>query len=272
MSEDFEHTGRIIEDEIRIEAPAEDVYAAWADPNEITGWFLGRMDGEMEPGETVTWLWDEDHPGQRQRVLVADAPHRFVTEMELPEGVSYLEVTIEQEGGHSVLRLVQSGFGEGPEWDDQFEGMLSGWMIALGILKLFVERYRSRPRHEVLVLRDADYDTSALLDLQRTEQGLARWLSRSGAPGEVGEPVRLVLGNGSTLTGTVLRTTACETLWSWDEIEGVVELKAFRGSEWGSKVGVRISSWLDRADEVAELAGWLEDAVAKLASVSVGAV
>lgn len=265
---EFEHSGRLIEDEVRIEASPEDVYRAWADPETITAWFLGRMEGRMEEGETVEWYWDESDPGMTHRVVVAEPPHRLVTRMELPQGVSYLEVTIEQEGGHSVLRLVQSGFGEGPEWDDEYEGMLSGWMIALAILKFFAERYFGRKRREIVVLADASFDREEILELQRSEGGLSRWLTRSGAPGEeVGKPVRLVLENGRTLTGTVLRNTSQETLWSWDEIEGVVELKAFRGAAWGSKVGIRISSWMETAADLAELEGWLTSVVGKLASV-----
>jgi uncharacterized protein YndB with AHSA1/START domain len=266
MSEsDFEHTGRVIRDEIRIEAPADAVYRAWSDPETISAWFVGRMEGRMEPGETVTWSWADEDPGMRQRVLLADAPRRFVTEMELPQGASVLEVVIEQDGGHSVVRLVQSGFGEGPEWDDEFEGMLSGWMMALGVLKLFVERYLGRQRREILVLGDAPFDREGIVELQRTEQGLARWLSRSGSVGRaVGEPVKLVLDDGRTLTGTVLRTTRWETLWSWDEIDGVVEIKAFRAAQWGSKVGVRISSWLGDAAELADVEGCLTTAVERL--------
>jgi uncharacterized protein YndB with AHSA1/START domain len=263
--EEFEHTGRIIRDEIRVEAPADVVYRAWSDPETIAAWFVGRMDGRMEPGETVTWRWADEDPGMRQRVLLADAPHRLVTEMELPRGVSVLEVVIEQEGGHSVVRLVQSGFGEGPEWDDEFEGMLSGWMMALGVLKLFLERYPGRTRREILVLGDAPFDQEGVVELQRSDEGLARWLSRSGSAGRaVGEPVKLVLDDGRTLTGTVLRTTRWETLWSWDEIEGVVEIKAFRAARWGSKVGVRISSWLQDAAELTDLEGWLTKTVERL--------
>lgn len=270
MSEngEFEHSGRVIRDEMRIAAPPEAVYRAWCDPESITGWFLGRMEGRMEAGETVTWYWDTEGPGVSQRVLVADAPHRIVTAMDLPQGVSYLEVTIEQEEGHSVLRLVQSGFGEGPEWDDEYESMLSGWMVALAVLKFFAKRYMGRGRREILVLRDAPFDREVVLELQRTEGGLAQWLTRSGAPGDaVGEPVRLVLENGTTLTGTVLRNTAYETLWSWDEIEGVLEIKAFRGANWGSKVGIRVSSWMGDLAELADIEGWLTTVVGKLVDV-----
>lgn len=267
-NKEFEHSGRMIRDEIRIAAPPEAVYRAWSDPRTVTAWFVGRMEGRMEAGETVTWRWDDAGPGMSQRILVADPPHRLVTAMDLPQGVSYLEVTIEQDEGHSVLRLVQSGFGEGADWDDQYESMLSGWMVALAILKFFVERYLDRKRREIVVLADASFDREEVLELQRSEGGLARWLTRSGAPGDaVGKPVRLVLENGMTLSGTVLRNTSYETLWSWDEIEGVVELKAFREANWGSKVGIRISSWLEDAAELADIEGWVRAVVGKLATV-----
>lgn len=265
---EFEHSGRVIRDEVRIAATPEAIYRAWSDPQSITGWFLGRMEGRMEAGETVDWYWDSTGPGMSQRVLVADAPHRIVTEMDLPQGVSYLEVTIEQEGGHSVLRLVQSGFGEGPEWDAEYESMLSGWMVALAVLKVFAEHYLGRRRREILVLRDVPFDREGVLELQRTQEGLAQWLTRSGEPGEaVGKPVRLVLENGTTLTGTVLRNTSYETLWSWDEVDGVLEIKAFRGARWGSKVGIRVSSWMEEVAELADVEGWLTTVVEKLVEV-----
>jgi hypothetical protein len=76
-----------------------------------------------------------------------------------------------------------------------------------------------------------------------------------------------VLENGAVLTGTVLRHTSQETLWSWDEIDGVVEIKAFRGARWGSKVGLRVSSWMEDAAELADLEGWLTSVVGKLTDV-----
>ena len=265
---DIQHTGRVIRDEIRIDAPAEEVYHAWADPEAISAWFMSRMEGRLEVGETVEWFWDNTGTGMSQKVLVADAPHRFVTEVALPQGVSYMEVTIEQEGGHSVLRIVQSGFGEGPDWDDQYEGMASGWMLTLGMLKLYLERYRGRPRRELLALGDAPYEQTRLHVLQRSGPGLAEWLTRSGAPGSAeGDEVRLELQNGKTLTGTVLRTTPYEALWSWDEIEGVLELKAFRGAYWGSKVGLRVSSWRQDPSVLTDLEGWLKHVVQRLTEV-----
>ena len=264
------HTGRSIRDEIRIGARPEIVWQAWADPARVPCWFADRAEGEMEAGNTVTWYWDNGHEQMAHRVLLAEPPRRLVLEHDLPEGLTYIEVTIEQEGGQSVLRLVQSGFGEGPEWDERFDGMASGWMVALAILKHFAERYFERRRTEILVLQDAKFDREELLGLQRTAGGLGRWLSRSAEVGSsVGEPVKIVFENGQTLTGQVLRQTPYETLWSWDEIDGVLEIKAFRGVHWGSKVGIRVMSWLDDVSSLSGMDEWLGKAVTALVATLV---
>jgi uncharacterized protein YndB with AHSA1/START domain len=265
---DAKHTGREIRDEVLIEAPPEAVYRAWSDPELVPGWFVSKVEGRMEAGETVYWSFGVDSGGMTHRILKAEPPRQIVMELDTAEGPTRLEITIEQKGGHSLLRLVQSGFGEGPEWDDQYEGMLSGWMLALAVLKHFAERYFERKRTQILVLEDAQYDRDRVLELQRTSEGLSRWLSRSGsAGGNVGDPVRLELANGRWLTGTVLRATKQETLWSWDEIDGVLEIKAFRGAAWGSMVGVRIVSWMDDVSELADLKDLLGAAVGKLATL-----
>ena len=259
------HTGRVIREEVRIDVPPETLYRAWSDPEALASWFVGEMKGRMKEGETVTWHWGAREPGMTHRVLLVEPPHRLVTEMPLAQGPCILDVTIEEVEGGSRLRLIQSGMGEGPEWDDQYESMLSGWMIALAILKFVAKRYLGRPRREIVVLAEASFDRDEVARLQRTEEGLSRWLTRSGAPGEVeGRPVRLELEDGRTLTGTVLRTTPTETAWSWEEIDGVVELKAFRTPRWGSRIGLRVSSWMEDLSELTDLEETLSTSVEKL--------
>ncbi len=40
-------------------------------------------------------------------------------------------------GGTCVVRLVNSGFGAGPEWDDQVESTREGWRRCLRVLQLY---------------------------------------------------------------------------------------------------------------------------------------
>ena len=264
----FPHEGRVIRDDIRIDASPEDIWRAWVDPECVPQWFVERAKGEMEVGKTFEWLWDEAGEAAVNHVLSVEPPRRLLLRHDLPEGPTYLEITIEQEDGQSILRLVQSGFGDGRLWDEQYDGMASGWMLALAVLKIFAERYLNRQRTEIMVLRESPFDREGLLTLQRTQDGLGRWLTSKADIGtKVGEPVTVVFQNGHTLTGRVLRQTPYETSWSWEEIDGILEFKAFRGEHWGSQVGVRVMSWLEDTSALDGLHPWLKQAVETLVDV-----
>jgi hypothetical protein len=52
--------------------------------------------------------------------------------------VTALELLVEaRSGGTCVVRLVNSGFGPGPEWDEQVESTREGWRRCLRILALY---------------------------------------------------------------------------------------------------------------------------------------
>ena len=89
------HTGRAIEDEIRIEAPADAVWQAIADSSQVPNWFAHEAEGRLEAGETVAWSWKG---GERMafQVLEAQGPERVALELSFPGGASVLEITIEQ--------------------------------------------------------------------------------------------------------------------------------------------------------------------------------
>ena len=69
---EIRHQGRTIEGEIRIDAPAEVVWQAWADPARVPAWFVDRAEGRMEVGSTVQWFWDSTDEGMTHRVLAAE--------------------------------------------------------------------------------------------------------------------------------------------------------------------------------------------------------
>ena len=55
------------------------------------------------------------------------------------------EWTIEaRDGGTCIVRLVNSGFGAGEEWDAQYDGMSEGWQLFLLNLRLHMEHFRGR--------------------------------------------------------------------------------------------------------------------------------
>jgi uncharacterized protein YndB with AHSA1/START domain len=272
MTQKYEHKGRIIRAEMRTTATAQQAWEAWADPEKIAGWFVDRATGEAKPGETMTWFFDSFGFVQPLRVVDATPGSLFVLKWEPPPGQGYpgiLEVTIARGGGETLLRLVNSGFREGAQWDDEYEGTNSGWQVALALLKEYLEHFYGRPKRTEMVLRPAAFVRGGVREYFVTAPKMAKWLTKAGAEsglGKVGDPCRLHLRDGGTVTGRVLAITESEAALSWDEIGGTVELKAFAMGPQ-RMVGVRVMSWKLDADAVKKVASQLEPAVARLAAI-----
>ena len=241
----LEHHGRILEAEIRTTATPEQVYEAWADPEKIAQWFVDRAEGTAEPGGTSTWFFDKFNFRIPYEVLHAEPGKRFAIRWNAPPGRSagLHEVTITKEGGLTVMRMIESGFREGAEWDEEYEGTASGWHMALAVLKHYLEHYFGKPRSSFLAMKPAEYTFERLLPLHRTASGLQKWLTTSGAFGEAGGRFQMQLKEGESVTGVVLAKGKRETALSWEEIDGALELKGFsmgpqkmicvRGCGWG---------------------------------------
>jgi uncharacterized protein YndB with AHSA1/START domain len=268
------HRGRQLVVEMRTRATPQEVYEAWADPEEIARWFVdsSRLDtarGKAEVGSIFTWIFEKFGYEIPYEVVAADPGRRFALGGEAPKsGPFLLEVTIEREGGETLVTLVNSGFLDGAEWDEEFEGIVSGWTNALAALKLYLEKYRGRPKTAILAMKPTGHDDpySRLLPYYATAEGLNRWLTTSAQIGEVGEPCSLRFASGRRLTGRVLTKTAWEMALSWEEIHGMLELKGFRFPGAGKVVGARVLSWDMPQGEAAALEKDLEGALERLAA------
>jgi uncharacterized protein YndB with AHSA1/START domain len=259
--------GRVIRKELRTSASPEQVWRAFADPEVLAQWFVDRATGSAQPGETITWYFDGFGIEAPQQVMEAEPGKRLVmrSKWDAASTVPWqiLDIRIAREGGETVLRLVHSGFAEGAAFEEEYDGVDSGWSIVLASLKHYLENWSGKPKSEVLAIRTAAFEYEDLRPLQRTGSGLSRWLTQKGVLGDVGSPVRLVLRSGRALTGRVLAMTRSECLWSWDEVNGVLELKSFGGG--GTRMlGVRAALWNASPVLVAELQRELDEAVDRL--------
>ena len=262
----LEHHGRRLKLEMRTSATPEQVYEAWADPERISHWFTDRAHGEARPGGTMTWIFEEF--GYEIPYLVADAVpgERFALGGELPGRPPFLlEVTLARDGGETVLTLVNSGFLEGGSWDDEFEGVHSGWTLALAILKHYLEHHLGQPKSVVLALADARFEYEQLLPCLTRASGLASWLTTAGDVGAVGDRCVLDLRDGGRLSGRVLAKSRREVALSWEETGGVFEMKGFTMGP-SRKVGLRVTLWGPQREQAAALKERLMPALARLAS------
>lgn len=262
----IEHKGRIIRAEIRTTATPEQAYEAWADPEKIAQWFTDKAEGRVEAGATITWIFEKFNYRIPYEVLIAQPGEKFAIRWNPPPGMSagILEVTISKEGGETVIRVVNSGFREGAEWNEEFEGVDSGWRISLGLLKHYLENYYGRARASFMAMRPAEFSFDQVISFHRTGSGLRKWLTTSGEFGETGEHFSLQLQEGGRVSGRVLAKTRRETALAWNEIHGVLELKAF--SMGPQRVlCVRACGWGLAEERAVELERIMERALERLA-------
>jgi uncharacterized protein YndB with AHSA1/START domain len=267
-TEPIDHKGRIVRAEIETSATPQQAWEAWADPEKIAHWFVDRASGEAKPGGSMTWFFDEFGYVLPYKVVDAEPGKLFVLKWEAPQGgpVGILEVTIERRGGATLIRLVNSGFREDAAWNDEYEGVVSGWKMSLAILKYYLENHFGHAKTALLIMRPAAFGYDQLHTYFSDPAKLALWLTKSGAIGKAGDACRLELRDGGMLTGRVLADTRREITVSWKEIGGTLELKGFAiGPQ--RVVGVRCISWEMNPEERKRLERQLSAAVDRLAAL-----
>jgi uncharacterized protein YndB with AHSA1/START domain len=254
---------------MRTPAPPDQVWRAFADPQILEQWFVDRASGSATPGDTITLYWDSFGIAAPQEVVAAVPDELLVlrSKWDVASDAPWqiLEIRIAREGGETVLRLVHSGFAEGAEFEEEYDGVDSGWSIVLASLQYYLAHYWGHPKVEAVAMREVQFEWDQLRTLQRTGSGLARWLTTRGVVGDAGSPLHLVLRSGRSLTGRVLATSKSECLWSWEEVRGVVELKAYRAA--GQRMlGMRVAMWDGKEELRAALQREIDEAVDRLAA------
>ena len=263
-SHKLQHTGRSIEKHIETDATPQQAWEAWADPEKIAGWFVDRAKGEAVEGGDIVWSFERFNYHIPYKVIASDPGRRFAIAFEGGGRSGLLEVDIETSGGRTRVRLVNSGFDEGAEWDAEYEGVDSGWQMALACLGEYLARGVREARGQFFAARPAEVDFGVMPHFHREAEGLSRWLTREGALGPVGSPCSLVLQDGTPVTGRVLTHTRFESAVSWDEVDGVLLLKAFKMGPGPKNVCVHGWGWGLAAERAQELERFFESALERL--------
>jgi len=253
---------------LRTSASPEQVYRAWADPEILAQWFPDEAYGEAAPGEELVHVWRDFGMELRHRVVEAVPNERLVLEGTSPMGFEFLqEIRIERDGDETVLRLVHSGFGPDADLSEELDGVDSGWRLALSTLRHYLEAHFGVARTSAaLIVRPADFEWEQAARFFRDEERLARWLTHSGSIGPEGSRCRLEIVGAGPLSGRVLAVTGREVAVSWEELPGILELKAFGAARGQRMVGVRLSSWGAPRERLVPALDGLRPAVERLAA------
>jgi uncharacterized protein YndB with AHSA1/START domain len=140
--------------DLTVEVPGtpEQVWEAVASGPGITAWFVpAKVDGRVDG--TVELDFGPGYGTETARITAWDPPRRFVAEV-ASEGrpVFATEWLVEaRDGGTCVVRLINSGFGGGADWDAEYDATQAGWRLFLYNLRLFLTHFPGQRCASVLV-------------------------------------------------------------------------------------------------------------------------
>jgi hypothetical protein len=125
--------------EISVGAPADTVWQALRDPEQIANWF--GWDAETLAEEIQYIFFDHS---------VTDEAKRTITSEEFPGGiVDRIEVQAADSG--AVVRVVRSGAAPEGGWDAVYDDIIEGWITFFQQLRFLVERHPGGKRRTVFL-------------------------------------------------------------------------------------------------------------------------
>ena len=146
--------------EIAIAASEEAVWKAIADGEELTRWFVDAATVEPGVGGSFKLSWggaetggsriDVWEPNRRLRVTLK--PFEMGAAKYDGQTPIVEEYTIERRDGKTVLRLVESGVPNTPEWDGFYDGTNSGWPQFFRTMRHYLEHHAGKPRTTITVV------------------------------------------------------------------------------------------------------------------------
>ena len=218
--------------ELAIEVPGtpDEVWRAVATGPGISSWYVRhdvdeRVGGDVElsfgPGMDVTG-----------RVVAWAPPNRVVFDGGDAVGLAFEWIVEARDGGSCVVRLVNTGFGSGDDWDDQYDGMSSGWRIFLTNLRLHLEHFAGRSATPSVPMASWDGPPAEAWVRLRADLGVG------GVP-MVGEHFEVDASDVPTLAGTVAEISSSHLALVGDQpAAGTAFLAAERAGDTAS-----ISIW-----------------------------
>lgn len=192
---------RSIELAVEVTGTPEDVWRTVATGPGISSWYVPHTVEERAGGAAMASFGPGPEMQIPGRVAVWEPPRRVC--FDGGEGVDGLafEWTVEPQGNdRCVVRLVNTGFGQGGEWDAQYDGMVEGWGLFLSNLRLHMEHFAGQTAASVL--------PTAMGTGSRDEvwAALTAALGIPSAPG-IGERIEAQTPGAPPLAGTVVDAT-----------------------------------------------------------------
>jgi uncharacterized protein YndB with AHSA1/START domain len=227
--------GRFIELEVEVAGTPEEVWRAIATGPGISSWYVPHTVEEREGGSATASFGSAPEMQIKGRVAAWEPPHRVVFDDGTGEGLAFEWLVEARDGGTCIVRLVNTGFGSGEDWDAQYEGMTEGWLLFLGNLKLHLEQFPGQSA-------TASLPTATWAGPRDTAWArLTDDLSIPAIPA-VGERIKVNTPNAPTLAGTVADAASWRVALVLDQPSPGTAILAVEGH--GEQVQASIWSYL----------------------------
>ena len=187
-----------IELEVEVPGTPEEVWRAIATGPGISSWYVPHTVEERQDGAAVARFGPGPEMQVPGRVAAWEPPRRIVFDGgEGGDGLAFEWTVQARDGGTCVVRLVNSGFGSGGPWDDQYDAMADGWKLFLFNLTLHLQHFSGQTATASLPMAMWDGTSDQVWSRLRTELGLP------AAP-KLGERVEVAASDAPALSGTLV--------------------------------------------------------------------
>ncbi|MFZ2504512.1 MAG: SRPBCC domain-containing protein [Nocardioides sp.] len=143
---------RTIDLSVDVVGTPDEVWRAVATGPGITSWYVATRIEERAGGALTSEFGPAEEMHVHGLVDVWEPPRRVAfSGGESAGGGLAFEWIVEAKGdGLCTVRLINSGFGEGGPWDEQYDAMTEGWLLFMSNLQLHLEHFGGRDGHPML--------------------------------------------------------------------------------------------------------------------------
>ena len=240
----FESTrNRSLELEVEVVGTPEEVWQAIATGPGISAWYVPHSVEERQGGAASASFGEGPEMQIGGRVAAWEPPHRVMFDNgDDGPGLAFEWLVEGRDGGTCIVRLVNSGFGSGDEWDAHYDGMAVGWKLFILNLQLHLLHFRGQEATSMLPMAMWSGPKQATWKRLTDELGIAA----APAPGT---RVFVSSDGAPTLSGTVVEASSCRLSLVLNEPCPGTAFIAAEGA--GEQVGVSIWSYLYGPDRAA---------------------
>jgi len=231
---------RSITKTVTVGASPDAVFRMLTEAEELVRWF--PVDARVAPGVGGSiWLsWGGGTEGAAPITAWEDGRHLQWTESRGPAKLAvdfHLEAAA---GGGTIVRLVNSGFGAGPDWDDEFHMTNGGWQYFLEHLRVYVDHHCGKPRDLISFRDTVPFSHTGAFARLIGADGLSRDRALEQCP--AGGRYETSTAHGDRISGVVLSASP-ETGQMGLTIEQLEHAVLFLEME-PAKTGTRAGFWL----------------------------